>query len=137
MTLPVERARALRGCWQFLLDCTRETVLPVDVRTVAANLLEHYPSEREIDLAAVGMAMPGGGPPWLLPDTQRAATPFLELAADRLIQAQSGKVWVSAINKRFVIDQFGGHYDVEFVATACPKVAEAISAAVTAGEAKI
>jgi hypothetical protein len=51
MTMPSERTRAIIQTREFLVDLSRNKILPEAVRTEARRLLRHYPTADEVLLA--------------------------------------------------------------------------------------
>jgi len=52
MTMPDERARALRWAGEFLREVQACEQIPKDLREQASRVLRHYPSGREIQREA-------------------------------------------------------------------------------------
>lgn len=127
MTMPDERARSLRWMAEFLMDLTRRTEVPAEIRQRAARILEHFPLEWEIDDAAEAIIdhCPIGGP-WMERDKHwlRTPTPHLMIDARRNIHPPNvPPVWIKGIGPKFAVDQFGGLYDWHFLGTECPRIA--------------
>lgn len=51
MTMPHERSRAVIQTREFLIEISRNAVLPSEVRSGAKFLLRHYPSSDQVLLA--------------------------------------------------------------------------------------
>lgn len=50
MTMPDERARALRWAGELLNELQSNPAVPQDIRSRARTILRHYPSDFEINL---------------------------------------------------------------------------------------
>lgn len=59
MTMPDERARALRWAGEFLREVQVCEQIPKDLREQASRILRHYPSGREIQRDATRRRVPG------------------------------------------------------------------------------
>jgi hypothetical protein len=68
MTMPSERARALRWAGEFLREAMEIPELPVDIKREIKAILRHYPTAAEIAHQAKFGSRPGGMVPWLSPE---------------------------------------------------------------------
>jgi hypothetical protein len=59
MTMPIERTRALRWMWEFLVELKNESNLPLQAVSQIESILEHFPTPAQIqDLARQDSANP-------------------------------------------------------------------------------
>ena len=74
MTMPSERARALRWAGEFLRDVLASREVPAELRAQARGILRHYPSSDDIRSEAAYCrafdTFDNGLGPWIAPESE-------------------------------------------------------------------
>jgi hypothetical protein len=74
MTMPSERARALRWAGEFLRDAVASKEVPAQLREQARGILRHYPSSDDIESEAAYCRFRDtrdkGLGPWIAPESE-------------------------------------------------------------------